>query len=889
MMKSFFKKLAFVMALAMVVSMVAPAGSALAAEAGVSLQGTKTIVETYELDKVGATVDFSFQGAPKDWKTTFKWTSSNEAVATVDKAGVVTAVAAGTATITITAGADASYAETVKVTVKEAAKAMEVAQVNTNTVTLTFAKAPKEADLAAGLAFNMVIADVAVTLPVNTVKVKDNVATVTVFSTFVDGEEYSFVYGNDTATFVASVGEIDRVEFSYYTGNDPSKNVGVAYVSTEDEDFETHFVPKLFDANGVDITAKYDLDDDLDITYALVNDDDSIELDEDEGVISFEKVTAAAVKMTVAWEDEDAEEYTREFTNVVVAQKLPDVAVEFAKAGFVKAGDFIDGAMADFTTNPWGAFWNGTIGLSENVTLPAGGDYQFAALFNDNRGNKVVTGADYGYGEFSFKSSNDDVLDIDEDGELNFYEPGSAYILIYFTPDTDEEEAKPVFVGSKKLTVYPENYATSFKVVNTSIQTSTDALKINAWDTDDYNRVCFEVQVFDQNGNKMWNSSFADLFEVEAVKEDNTVTLESPTFDWGSATYKFFVDGDLFELEEGKSYQKYKYELSIDKTADISKKITTKPVTLTIKVEDNATDAGKLAAFLAEGGFSGVTAPEGVEAATNFNIEGLKGGYGVDLVVKQTANWKNTGDGTKTDVKLGWANGIKYVDSDGYKLAPVPAAYMIEKSKDTTTGEAGKVYYTVSAPQGAITYNDDKTVASTTNWAYQAIDGGILFSWNSSTIAGNWWTVADDDFGAYATPGTYSVTLYTVKKDGGKLYEKGSYSFNVSNSQTLPTYVGFNPDYSNYTDLDITNNTTDLDEVVMKHLVFNYNGAKLDSESDWNNARVSIDWANSDYSVIEGEKLRIKKLCIVAPIDDANEDHYFSTVVTVGKNIYAED
>ena len=46
MMKSFFKKLAFVMALAMVVTLAAPAGSALAAEAGVSLQGTKTIVET---------------------------------------------------------------------------------------------------------------------------------------------------------------------------------------------------------------------------------------------------------------------------------------------------------------------------------------------------------------------------------------------------------------------------------------------------------------------------------------------------------------------------------------------------------------------------------------------------------------------------------------------------------------------------------------------------------------------------------------------------------------------------------------------------------------------------------------------------------------------------
>ena len=888
MMKSFFKKLAFVMALAMVVSMVAPAGSALAAEAGVSLQGTKTIVETYELDKVGATVDFSFQGAPSDWKTTFAWTSSNEAVATVDKAGVVTAVAAGTATITITAGADASYVHTVKVTVKEEAKAVELTQVNTNTVKLAFAKAPKEADLAAGLEFNMVIAGVPVTLPVNTVKVKDNVATVTVFSTFVDGEEYSFTYGDLTVTFVASVGEIDHVDFYYYTGD----TVGVAYVTTEDEEFETVLVPTLYDANGVDITAKYDLEDDLEITYALVNENDSIELDEDEGIITFEEVAAAAVKMTVAWEDEDAEEYSREYTGVVVAQKLPDVAVEYVNAGFIKVGDYVNDAKAAFTTNPWSGFWNGSIGLSSNYTLPDdGADYQFAALFNDNRGNKVVTGADYGYGEFSFMSSNDDVLDISEDGDLSFYEAGSAYILIYFTPESDDDDAKPVFVGSKKINVYPANYATSFKVVNTSIETSTDALRLYDWQADkndyNFNRVCFEVQVFDQNNNKMWNDSFADLFEVVADKEDNTVTLEDPVFDWSSATYKFYVDGDAFELPEGKSYQKYKYELSIDTTANISKKIKTKPVTLTIKVEDNEKDAATLAAFLKD--FNGITVPAGAEAATSFNIEGLKGGYGIDLVVKQTANYKNCNDATQADVKLGWANNIIYVDGNGHKLTSVPAAYVIEKSKDITTGEAGKVYFTISAPSGAITYNEDKTVATTLNWNFLPVDGGVCFQWNGAEMPEDYYDLTGE-YVNYAPTGTYSVTFYTVKKDGGKLYEKGTYSFNVTNSQALPTYEGFNSKYSNYTDLTIADNETDLNKVVMKHLVFKYNGAKLDSAEKWADAGMSIDWANSDYSVIEGQKLRIKKLVVKTPIDNKdNDNHYFYTTLTVGKNIYSED
>ena len=65
MMKSFFKKLAFVMALAMVVSMVAPAGDAFAATTGIALQGTDTIVTEFPVEKVGATVDFCFKGCKR--------------------------------------------------------------------------------------------------------------------------------------------------------------------------------------------------------------------------------------------------------------------------------------------------------------------------------------------------------------------------------------------------------------------------------------------------------------------------------------------------------------------------------------------------------------------------------------------------------------------------------------------------------------------------------------------------------------------------------------------------------------------------------------------------------------------------------------------------------
>lgn len=118
MMKCFFKKMALVTTLAIVVSLAAPTAAVNAATvSGVALQGTKTVVTEYELEKAGDTVDFCFLGAPSDWWGTYQWTTSNPEVATVDKSGIVTAVSTGTATITITAGADASYVHSVTVTV----------------------------------------------------------------------------------------------------------------------------------------------------------------------------------------------------------------------------------------------------------------------------------------------------------------------------------------------------------------------------------------------------------------------------------------------------------------------------------------------------------------------------------------------------------------------------------------------------------------------------------------------------------------------------------------------------------------------------------------------------------------------------------------------------
>ena len=154
MMKSFFKKLAFVMALAMVVSAMAPAATAKAADVeklGICLQddATWTALETDEMTVGNEARDYRFAGAPKNWKDyKWTWTSSDEKVAVVDaKSGLVAAVAPGTTTIKV-ASDDNAYVGELALTVKakEVVPAYVVKQTASNKVTITWADAKAATD-----------------------------------------------------------------------------------------------------------------------------------------------------------------------------------------------------------------------------------------------------------------------------------------------------------------------------------------------------------------------------------------------------------------------------------------------------------------------------------------------------------------------------------------------------------------------------------------------------------------------------------------------------------------------------------------------------------------------------------------------------------------------
>ncbi len=112
-MKSFFKKLAFVMALAMVVSLAAPAAqSAFAAtEFTYAEQESGKKVTSLSM-KAGEKVDLKFIGVKNYKDFTLEWQSSNPAAATVDKNGVITAVTDGVTEVVLKVGDGTVYTST---------------------------------------------------------------------------------------------------------------------------------------------------------------------------------------------------------------------------------------------------------------------------------------------------------------------------------------------------------------------------------------------------------------------------------------------------------------------------------------------------------------------------------------------------------------------------------------------------------------------------------------------------------------------------------------------------------------------------------------------------------------------------------------------------------
>ena len=545
MMKSFFKKLSLVMALAMVVSLVAPAGSALADEAGIALQGTKKVVTDYSVEVGEEVVDFCFLGAPADWKTTFAWTSDNEDVATVDKAGKVTALKDGVANITITAGADGAYKHTVKVTVGKgevADNSFEVKQTSDSTAELTFNNKDITAADLATLRFYYYIGETQITYPFKLGEVKNGVVTVTSYVTFADSVKYGFECAGEKDEFVASIGDVAAIIPSFKSDGDENH----AYATKE-----TDVNYKLINAKGIDITASA-LAKGGYVEFSFVEESEDGEFwfnDPVEGKVYFDKEGAVANVMIKYFTGK----YDEVTYDPIVGATAITTLVSEKPVGF----------SVDVTATPIVAIEKNSDGIdwSKASNVIALEDDQFATYklvvqLKSNKGEKVYT-TDTKYGQFTFASTNNAKLYVDEYGTLMTNAQGVTNVLVYFQPSGATTKSVVAVVA---VDVRAKRAVTTMTTNTTSVTVSTKT----GYDTAD-----ITVELKDQ-----LQKGIPGTIEVNAItKVPNGATRVPDISFTNNGTSKITINVDAGTENLPPTANSYQYTYSI-KCGKITKNFT---------------------------------------------------------------------------------------------------------------------------------------------------------------------------------------------------------------------------------------------------------------------------------------------------------------------------
>jgi len=413
MMKSFFKKLAFVMALAMVVSAMAPAATAKAADAGLVKQESTTweIIAKDELTE-GESQDYKFAGAPKEWRSLgLKWTSSDPTVATVDPVtGLVKAEKAGTTTIKVAGG---TYEASLVLTVNAKPATVKVDQVSDTVAKLTFAD-PKT-DIS-GLTFYYYVGETKIYYPCQVTSYKDGVATITSYVPFIDGWKYGFEVAGLKPEFEAVIGEVAAIVPSF-------KSEDQAYKAFSGK--ETKISYTLLNEKGIDITNA--VGGTVEFSFKTESETGAFWfVDQTKGTVHFseEGATASVVLkyLTGKYDETTYEPIVGAMNQIdITSEKVPAFALDMSK---VPVANIEVGTVATDWTKV-----NNIIALEDDLKA----SHTLVVKFASNKG-EVTTKDPKGYGTFSFKSTNEAKLYVAADGTIMANAVGETPVIVYFTP-----------------------------------------------------------------------------------------------------------------------------------------------------------------------------------------------------------------------------------------------------------------------------------------------------------------------------------------------------------------------------------------------------------------------------------------------------------------------
>ncbi len=552
-MKPTLRKGAVLLASALVISSAAPATAYVyAAKTFTYAYQTGGEVSKISLEK-GDSVDLKFIGV-NDYKNyTRSWVSSNPEVATVDINGVVTAKANGTTVISLRVGDGSVYtSEGVVITVgevpaAETSQAFVARQTSDTAVTLTFDnKKITVDDLEEHLSFYYYVGDVKISYPIKVESVKDGVAVLSSYVTFTDGTKYGFTYGDKTTEFVASIGEVASIQFSWNCDGDDFK----AYAGAD-----TQITYKLLNRHGVDITETAMKQPDASVMFNLVKDSENGDFwisDSTEGKIFFNAEKAVAqVEIEYITGRYDQETYEPiagpKAIATIVSSKAPAYGIN-AAAGGVATIVKNDAAMGE------------SIDWKKASTVIALGDdenhnFRLVAKLTDTKGESVYTDTmDAEKGTFSFTTTNNGILYIAEDGSLMTNSTGSVNVLVYFTP---AGATASNVVAVLPITVRPARAITSMALDKNSDVISTES-------ANNFNQTTFKVTLKDQLGDPI----VGDIEITSNLKNLPNGATAIPivsAVEGADGEYTFTVTGSPENLPTNATGYAYSFTVKADK------------------------------------------------------------------------------------------------------------------------------------------------------------------------------------------------------------------------------------------------------------------------------------------------------------------------------------
>lgn len=776
-----------------------------APEMNVVLGTSKNNTFTAYQMEIGTTLDLNFYGVT-DWSTsryTTTWVSSDSKVATVDKMGIVTPVAAGKATITIAITNKATGVSLnvvpVEITVAapEATNSFNAVQTSDTAATLTFDnKELTKSDVEAGLSFYYYVGDIKIAYPIQVDSVKDGVAVLKSYVAFSDGTRYGFDFGEESAEFVASIGEVASIRYSWNSEGDEYK----AYAGTE-----TTISYQLLNAKGVDITTTAMAQYGASVQFSLVRESENGDFwlsDSTNGKIYFNTENVVAqVEIEYITGKYDPETYVAiagpKAVASLISSKAPAYGINVAAGG---VGSIVKNSSATGSSIDW----------NKSSTIIALGDdaqasYNLVVKLKDTKGNDVFTDSmDVSRGTFSFATTNNAVLYVADDGSLMTNSTGTVNVLVYFTPA--EAETNTV-VAVVPVTVRPERTISSMAIDKASDVISTESGK-------GFNETTFTFTLKDQLGDNI----SGDIEITSNLKTLPNGATEIPTVsaaEGENGVYTVKVAGSAENLPTGANGYAYTFTA---KVGNLSK-------TFSVTVKKPSYDKNG-----------------------NLVISGYKVEFAGDNDLKTT----NSAEKTATATLYLLSNGVKADVATLYKKLP-----------SISNMTAGNYYYTVSKDGKNIDLASDNT--ETLEIPLTAIS-----SVDVNGVSTNIVDKTKNGTGNYSIIIQKATSNSTTTASASSLSQVIRATLTVKDSQDTLSYAGKTSNTFASTDGDV-------EELVKSCFKFKLGNTVLDDAGDYANIKVSVNANKAE----NGGVLKVGSVCFVKSVD-------FYVETAEGSNTYVK-